>query len=203
MRLQSTQPAVSAQLKRLRALTGDPLLVRAGNGMVPTETALQLLAPAARMLQDADRAVQPARAPARLRAADEHRDRSASPPATTSTRCSCPSSWRTLKKRRAAACASSCCRCRASSTTGAAWPAATVDLVIGNWLEPPDELHLGKLMTRRDRLPGRRGPSAVRSSAARRAARAASRTRGARWTSSATWPASMSRRRRCTPTRPA
>ena len=30
MRLQSTQPAVSAQLKRLRALTGDPLLVRAG-----------------------------------------------------------------------------------------------------------------------------------------------------------------------------
>ncbi|HEX7440864.1 MAG TPA: LysR family transcriptional regulator, partial [Caldimonas sp.] len=48
MRLQSTQPAVSAQLKRLRALTGDPLLVRAGNGMVPTETALQLLAPATR-----------------------------------------------------------------------------------------------------------------------------------------------------------
>jgi Bacterial regulatory helix-turn-helix protein, lysR family len=32
MRLRSTQPAVSAQLKRLRALTGDPLLVRAGNG---------------------------------------------------------------------------------------------------------------------------------------------------------------------------
>jgi len=55
MRLHSTQPAVSAQLKRLRTLTGDPLLVRSGNGMVPTETALQLLAPAARMLQDADR----------------------------------------------------------------------------------------------------------------------------------------------------
>ena len=32
MRLRSTQPAVSAQLKRLRALTGDPLLVRSGNG---------------------------------------------------------------------------------------------------------------------------------------------------------------------------
>ena len=51
VRLNSTQPAVSAQLKRLRALTGDPLLVRAGNGMTPTETALQLLDPASRLRQ--------------------------------------------------------------------------------------------------------------------------------------------------------
>ena len=36
LRLQSSQPAVSAQLKRLRELTGDQLLVRAGNGMTPT-----------------------------------------------------------------------------------------------------------------------------------------------------------------------
>ena len=55
LKLASTQPAVSAQLKRLRALTGDPLLVRAGQQMQPTETALQLLDPAARMLQDAER----------------------------------------------------------------------------------------------------------------------------------------------------
>ena len=59
MRLQSTQPAVSAQLKRLRALTGDPLLVRAGNNMAPTETALRLLEPATRLLQDADRLFSP------------------------------------------------------------------------------------------------------------------------------------------------
>ncbi len=59
MRLQSTQPAVSAQLKRLRALTGDPLLVRAGNGMTPTDAALQLLDPASRVLQDADRLFNP------------------------------------------------------------------------------------------------------------------------------------------------
>ena len=49
MRLASTQPAVSAQLKRLRQLTGDPLLVRAGHGMTPTEVALQLLDPANRL----------------------------------------------------------------------------------------------------------------------------------------------------------
>ena len=53
--LNSTQPAVSAQLKRLRALTGDPLLVRAGNGMAPTARALQLAGPAAALLQQADR----------------------------------------------------------------------------------------------------------------------------------------------------
>jgi DNA-binding transcriptional LysR family regulator len=47
LRLHSTQPAVSAQLKRLRELTGDPLLVRAGNGMTPTAVALQLAQPAA------------------------------------------------------------------------------------------------------------------------------------------------------------
>ena len=59
MRLQSSQPAVSAQLKRLRALTADPLLVRAGNSMTPTERALQLLEPANRVLQDADRLFNP------------------------------------------------------------------------------------------------------------------------------------------------
>ena len=53
MRLDSTQPAVSAQLKRLRVLTGDPLLVRAGNAMTPTETALRLLEPAGTVLREA------------------------------------------------------------------------------------------------------------------------------------------------------
>ena len=60
MRLQSTQPAVSAQLKRLRALTGDPLLVRAGNGMVPTETGAAAARARPRgILQDADRLFSP------------------------------------------------------------------------------------------------------------------------------------------------
>ena len=54
MRLGSSQPAVSAQLRRLRALTGDALLVRAGNGMTPTETAMQLLGPATTVLREAN-----------------------------------------------------------------------------------------------------------------------------------------------------
>ena len=53
LKLASTQPAVSAQLKRLRALTGDALLVRSGTGMAPTRTALALVEPAATLLREA------------------------------------------------------------------------------------------------------------------------------------------------------
>src|SRR6201985_3958167 len=59
VRLQSSQPAVSAQLKRLRELTGDPLLVRAGHGMTPTAVAQQMVAPAASLLAEADRLFSP------------------------------------------------------------------------------------------------------------------------------------------------
>ena len=58
-RLQRSQPAVSAQLRRLRALTGDELLVRAGQSMVPTERALSLIEPATRLLAEADRLFEP------------------------------------------------------------------------------------------------------------------------------------------------
>ncbi len=44
-RLHLSQPAVSAQLSRLRELFGDPLLLPAQRGMTPTAKALELLAP--------------------------------------------------------------------------------------------------------------------------------------------------------------
>lgn len=44
-RLHLSQPAVSAQLARLRDLFGDPLLVPAHRGMTPTAKALELAAP--------------------------------------------------------------------------------------------------------------------------------------------------------------
>jgi DNA-binding transcriptional LysR family regulator len=44
-RLHLSQPAVSHALARLRDLLGDPLLVRAGAGLVPTSRALELMAP--------------------------------------------------------------------------------------------------------------------------------------------------------------
>ena len=145
MRLHSTQPAVSAQLKRLRALTGDPLLVRAGNGMVPTETALRLLAPASRILEDADRlfsarsrqrGFEPLTSTAMFRvAASDYLDPLFLPELVAHLKRVAPQVRLELLPL------SSEFDYRRSLATGA------VDLVIGNWLEPPEELHLGKLMS--------------------------------------------------------
>lgn len=45
-RLEVTQSAVSHTLAKLRRIFGDPLFVRSGQGLTPTETALSLKAPA-------------------------------------------------------------------------------------------------------------------------------------------------------------
>ncbi len=51
------QPAMSHALGRLRALFGDPLLVRTGATMRPTARALELAAPVARVLEEIRRTV--------------------------------------------------------------------------------------------------------------------------------------------------
>ena len=148
LKLASTQPAVSAQLKRLRALTGDPLLVRAGQQMQPTETALQLLDPAARMLQDAERLFSrqgrllrngpfdAAASQALFRvAASDYLDPFFLPRLVSRIKRAAPGVRVDLMPltqdydyRRHLA-------------------AGDVDLVVGNWLEPPEELHLGRLLS--------------------------------------------------------
>jgi DNA-binding transcriptional LysR family regulator len=145
MRLASTQPAVSAQLKRLRALTGDPLLVRAGNGMTPTEVALQLLDPATRVLQDADRLFS-------LRS----RQRGFEPAASTSTFRIAASDYLdplflpelvAQLKRAAPQVRLELLPLSGEFDYRRSLAKGEVDLVIGNWLEPPGELHLGRLMS--------------------------------------------------------
>ena len=54
IRLGMYQPAVSASLKRLRDLSGDPLLVRSGSGMVPTDAGLRMIEPSASILRAAE-----------------------------------------------------------------------------------------------------------------------------------------------------
>ena len=148
VKLASSQPAVSAQLKRLRALTGDPLLVRAGQQMQPTETALQMLDATARMLQDAERlfsrhgrvlrrsSFEPAAAESLFRvAASDYLDPFFLPRLVAHIKRAAPSVRLELMPltqdydyRRHLA-------------------AGDVDLVIGNWLQPPEELHLGRLLS--------------------------------------------------------
>jgi DNA-binding transcriptional LysR family regulator len=145
MRLQTTQPTVSVQLKRLRALTGDPLLVRAGHDMVPTPAALALMEPAADILRSAQLMFG-----ARARGLDFD-------PATSKlTFRVAASDWldplvlpelvgriKTLAPG---------VNLEILPLTGdydyrLRLARADVDLVLGNWLQPPEELHIGQLFT--------------------------------------------------------
>jgi DNA-binding transcriptional LysR family regulator len=53
-KLNVSQPAVSTALKRLRELTGDPLLVRSKGGMTPTERGRALIEPVRLALEQID-----------------------------------------------------------------------------------------------------------------------------------------------------
>jgi DNA-binding transcriptional LysR family regulator len=138
------QPGVSAVLKRLRVLTGDSLLVRSGTGMVPTPTALDMIEPLEAMLTQADKVFQPARErkfdPATYDgvwriAASDYLD-----PLFL------PSVIARLKQQAPLA------QVQVSGLgAGFDYPSAlaqgVVDLVIGNWLEPPADLHMARLFS--------------------------------------------------------
>jgi DNA-binding transcriptional LysR family regulator len=59
-RLRLSPSAMSRALARLRATTGDPLLVRAGRGLVPTPRALELRGRVGQLVQDAEAVLRPA-----------------------------------------------------------------------------------------------------------------------------------------------
>lgn len=144
MRLGSTQPAVSAQLRRLRTLTGDALLVRHGAGMTPTPTALELLAPAERLLHDAEllfgerqrrAGFEPRSARLCFRvAASDYLDPLFLPLLVARLQRLAPGVQLDLRPL------------TADYDYRAALAHGEVDLVIGNWLQPPEELHLGRLL---------------------------------------------------------
>lgn len=145
MRLSTTQPAVSAQLKRLRELVGDPLLVRSGTGMAPTEVALQLLPAAEALLTNAQTlfggkaaalAFTPKASELEFRiAASDYLDPMFLPHLVERLKQEAPQARLTIH----ALSAEFDYRSRLAR--------GEVDLVIGNWLEPPEELHLGRLFS--------------------------------------------------------
>src|SRR5690242_20695479 len=55
IRLNQSQPAISAVLKRLREMFNDPLLVRERGQMIPTERALELVTSARVILNETAR----------------------------------------------------------------------------------------------------------------------------------------------------
>lgn len=140
IRLGMHQPAVSAALKRLRDLAGDPLLVRSGAGMVPTDAGLRMVEPSASILRAAEvmftevRGFDPQTATSTFRvAASDYLDPLFLPQLVAQVKAQAP-------------------RCQieihplsAASNYHAQLAQGAVDVVVGNWLKPPEELHLGTL----------------------------------------------------------
>jgi DNA-binding transcriptional LysR family regulator len=60
-RLRLSPSAMSRALARLRKTTGDPLLVRAGRGLVPTPRAVELRERVGQLVQDAEAVLRPAK----------------------------------------------------------------------------------------------------------------------------------------------
>ena len=140
LRLGMYQPAVSASLKRLRELAGDPLLVRSGAGMVPTVAGLRMIEPAAEILRSAEMLFAEARAfdPATARqtfslAASDYLDPLFLPQLVT------------LIKAAAPGCGIDIHPLSADADYRAHLAQGHYDVVIGNWPKPPDDLHLGRL----------------------------------------------------------
>lgn len=140
LRLGMHQPAVSASLKRLRDFSGDPLLVRSGAGMVPTEAALRMVEPASSILRAAEmlfsdaRSFEPATANNTFRvAASDYLDPLFLPQLVTQI------------KSRAPLCQIEILPLSAATDYRVQLAQGEVDVVIGNWTTPPDDLHLSRL----------------------------------------------------------
>ena len=140
LRLGMYQPAVSAALKRLRTLAGDPLLVRSGAGMAPTDAALRMIEPAASILRSAEalfsdaRGFDPQTAAHAFRiAASDYLDPLFLPLLVAQVKAQAPR------------CAIEIQALSSEANYHANLAIGDVDVVIGNWQKPPDDLHMARL----------------------------------------------------------
>jgi DNA-binding transcriptional LysR family regulator len=140
VRLGMHQPAVSAALKRLRELSGDPLLVRSGSAMVPTDAALRMIEPSASILRAAEvlfsdaRGFEPRSTDTTFRiAASDYLDPLFLPRLVAQV------------KQPGAAVPIEIHPLSGAADYQAQLAQGDIDLVVGNWLRPPDDLHMGRL----------------------------------------------------------
>ncbi|MFI5446914.1 LysR family transcriptional regulator [Polaromonas sp. UC242_47] len=140
IRLGMYQPAVSAALKRLRELAGDPLLVRSGAGMVPTDAGLRMIEPSASILRAAAvlfsdaRGFEPATATHSFSlAASDYLDPLFLPRLVAQI------------KNQAPLCHINIHALSGESDYRTRLAQGEIDLVVGNWPAPPDDLHMARL----------------------------------------------------------
>ncbi len=159
LRLGMHQPQVSAALRRLRELAGDPLLVRSGAAMVPTDAGLRMVEPAASILRAAQalfddaRGFEPRESQAVFRiAASDYLDPHFLPALVAGIKAQAPRVRVEVHPLSAQA------DCHDQLARG------EVDVVVANWLAPPDTLHRSELfaddvacLVARDHPAARRG----------------------------------------------
>ncbi len=140
IRLGMYQPAVSAALKRLRELAGDPLLVRSGAGMVPTDAGLRMIDPSARILRAAEvlfsdaRGFDPATATSTFSlACSDYMDPQFLPQLVAQI------------KNLAPLCHVDIHPLSGESDYRTRLAQGEVDIVVGNWPAPPGDLHMARL----------------------------------------------------------
>jgi DNA-binding transcriptional LysR family regulator len=140
MRLGMYQPAVSACLKRLRVLAGDPILVRSGSAMVPTDAGLRMIEPSSSILRASSMLFSDAKGfdPATARvtfkiAASDYLDPLFLPQLVAQIKAAAPSCLIDIQSL------------SAESDYRTHLAQGQVDIVIGNWSGLPDELHMGRL----------------------------------------------------------
>lgn len=159
VRLDQSQPAISAALRRLREITGDPLLVRGKSGLVATARGAALLEPARTALREIARieaqpaAFDPATSTRPLRiGSPDYLNALFLPTVVMLVRAQAPAAtleWQSLGPR---------------FDYERALEGGALDVVIGNWPEPPEPLHRRELfadrmvclMSSRHPLAGRR-----------------------------------------------
>ena len=142
LRLGMYQPAVSAALKRLRELAGDPLLVRSGAGMMPTEAGQRMVEPAAAILRAAEglfadaRSFDPRTATHTFRiAASDYLDPLFLPALVARIKAEAPQ------------CAIEIYPLSSETHYHAQLSHGDIDVVVGNWLQPTDDLHMAALLS--------------------------------------------------------
>lgn len=141
IRLNQSQPAISSALKRLREVFGDPLLVREKGGMAPTDRAIVLREQARRALSEIDA----------MRAGTEQFDPASSP---QTFRIGSPDFMVTAFLAGAVErfCREAPRARLVVQPLGAvfdyehALASGDLDVVIGNWPQPPPHLHLSVLL---------------------------------------------------------
>jgi len=139
--LGQSQPTISVALRRLRAITDDPLLVRSGSRMVPTSHAMTLIEPLSQALAGITAVLNPASTfdPATTRrtfriGSPDYLDVFFLPAIVDAFKHEAPGARIEFQ--------------HLMNVDGGyehALESGTLDLVVGNWSKPPEQLHLQPL----------------------------------------------------------